>query len=69
MPKLTIETYRAMHRLSQLQLANAINRTPQTICNWENGKSSPTVEDLRSMANIFGCEWTDFLLPECVAKS
>lgn len=38
-------------------LAEKINVTRQTIAKWESGKSSPTVEDLLQLCNVFGCDY------------
>ncbi len=47
--------------LSQEQLANKLDVTRQTISNWELGVSTPELNKITSMANIFNVS-TDYLL-------
>lgn len=37
-----IKSLREQHNLTQVQFAKVIRVTPQTIANWENGRSFPT---------------------------
>jgi len=47
-----IKFYRRKNNFSQKQLANELHITRQAVSNWENGKSHPDLELLKSLAEI-----------------
>ena len=47
--------------MSQVDLADALNLSRQTISKWENGDSSPDINNLSTLASLFGVT-TDSLL-------
>lgn len=47
--------------MSQDKLAEYLGITKGTICNWENGKTQPTIEQIMQLSNIF-CVSIDYLL-------
>ena len=47
--------------MSQVDLADALNLSRQTISKWENGDSSPDINNLSALASLFGVS-TDSLL-------
>ena len=47
--------------MSQVDLADALNLSRQTISKWENGDSSPDISNLSALASLFGVT-TDSLL-------
>lgn len=56
-----IKNLRTNKRLSQIELANKLCVTKQSISNWENENIMPSIEMLIRIAEIFGVT-TDFLL-------
>ena len=47
--------YRNEKKLSQLDIANKVGVTQQSISNWETGLRIPSVEILIKLSEIFGC--------------
>ncbi len=47
--------------ISQVELANVIGVSKQSISNWENNNIMPSVEMVITMADYFGCS-SDYLL-------
>lgn len=56
-----IKNLRTNKRLSQIELANKLCVTKQSVSNWENENIMPSIEMLIRIAEIFGVT-TDFLL-------
>lgn len=47
--------------LLQRELAEKLNTSNSTICDWERGRSEPSINDLITLSQIFDCT-TDFLI-------
>ncbi|NBI83772.1 XRE family transcriptional regulator [Clostridiaceae bacterium] len=56
-----IRTLRKAHKMSQVELANALYVTKQSVSNWENDNIQPSVEMLVKLAKVFSVS-TDFML-------
>ena len=56
-----IRDLRMAKNLSQVQLAERLGVTKQTVSNWENNNILPSVDMLKHIANFFHCN-TDYLL-------
>ena len=56
-----VKNLRLSHNLSQVQLANELNVSKQTISNWENNNILPSIEMLVKIAQFFSVS-TDYLL-------
>ena len=56
-----IKTLRTSHNLSQVQLAEQLKVSKQTISNWENNNILPSIEMLINIARHFSVS-TDYLL-------
>lgn len=56
-----IRELRVQKRMSQTDLAKAINTSQQAITKWENGKSEPSSSVINNIANYFNVS-TDYLL-------
>ncbi|EOS69481.1 hypothetical protein C818_02262 [Lachnospiraceae bacterium MD308] len=56
-----IKSLRISRDLNQVQLANEINVSKQTISNWENNNILPSIEMLVKISQFFSVS-TDFLL-------
>lgn len=57
----TVKKIRIAHNLSQVQLADALNVSKQTVSNWENNNILPSIEMLIKISNFFSVS-TDYLL-------
>ena len=49
----TVKSLRLSHNLSQVQLANALNVSKQTVSNWENNNILPSIEMLIKISRFF----------------
>lgn len=56
-----IRDLRTARNLSQVQLADRLGVTKQSVSNWENNNILPSVDMLKHIANFFHCS-TDYLL-------
>ena len=56
-----IRDLRTAKNLSQVQLADRLGVTKQSVSNWENNNILPSVDMLKHIANFFHCS-TDYLL-------
>lgn len=56
-----IKTLRLSYNLSQVQLAEQLSVSKQTVSNWENGYIQPSIDILIRIANFFSVS-TDYLL-------
>ena len=46
--------------LSQKQIADYLNITPQSVSKWENGDALPSIDYLPKLAECLNCEINDF---------
>lgn len=56
-----VKTLRLSHNLSQVQLADSLSVSKQTVSNWENNNILPSIEMLIKISKFFSVS-TDFLL-------
>ena len=56
-----IKTLRLSYNLSQVQLADQLNVSKQTVSNWENNNILPSIEMLVNISSFFSVS-TDYLL-------
>lgn len=56
-----IRTLRIAHRMTQVQLAEKLGVSKQTVSNWENDNVPPSTEMLRKIAITLSCS-SDYLL-------
>lgn len=59
-----IKEMRIERRVTQKQLAEALNISVTNMCNIENGKTAVTIQNLIKMKNFYGCEMKDFFIYE-----
>lgn len=50
-----IEVFRKRKGLTQLQLAQMVGYTTNTIWRWENGQRTPNAEALKALADVLEC--------------
>ena len=58
---LRLQQQRLFLKLSQKEVAEAINVSPSVISNYESGERTPSVENLMALAGLYRCS-TDYLL-------
>ncbi len=56
-----VKKLRTAHNLSQVQLADELSVSKQTVSNWENNNILPSIEMLLKISRFFSVS-TDFLL-------
>ena len=56
-----IKTLRTAKQISQVELANRIGVSKQSVSNWENNNILPSVEIIKKISEYFGCT-ADYLL-------
>ena len=64
MPRITLEAARINARLTQRQLAEALEISVGTVVNWENGKSEPSLSQLRKISELSGIPMDFIFVPE-----
>lgn len=57
----SIKNLRLSYNLNQIQLANELNVSKQTVSNWENNNILPSIEMLIKISQFFSVS-TDYLL-------
>lgn len=57
MPKITLKAARVNAGLSQKEAANKLNISNKTLCNWENGVSTPKVEKIDAICSLYGVSY------------
>ena len=60
---LNFKNIRTKKGLSQRQVADYLNVSPQSVSKWETGEALPSIEFLPKMAECFSCEINDFFAP------
>lgn len=58
---LNLKILRTARKLTQKDLAQALETTQQTIGRWESGKAQPSISDLGKIAALFKCSVDDIL--------
>lgn len=56
-----IKELRKEKEIYQKELANKLNKSITCICDWERGRTEPNIQDLKALADIFGCS-IDYLV-------
>lgn len=51
--QISIAAARVNASLTQGDVAKALNVSKQTVCNWENGKSTPTILQANKLSDLF----------------
>ena len=59
--KLTYKAARVNAGLTSVEASTVLGIRPSTLSSYENGKTKPNADMLRKMANLYGCEVTDFM--------
>lgn len=56
-----LQKQRQLLKLSQKEVAKAIDVSPSVVSNYESGERTPSVENLMALAGLYRCS-TDYLL-------
>lgn len=67
--KITLKALRVNAGLTQKQAASKVGVAPATLIRWEAGKTSPTVQQVADLAELYGCELSDIFMPSMLTKS
>jgi Predicted transcriptional regulators len=65
----TIHENREKHHLSQIQLANQLHVSRQSISNWENDRFFPSMDNLLELSTIFDISIDDLLKEDPTLKN
>ena len=63
-----LKELRGKRRISQRELANVIGVSQQTVASWEVGRTAPSYDFLKQLANYF-CVSVNYLLDEDTSNS
>lgn len=64
MPRISLKAARVNADLTQQQLADLLGVALNTVKNWEDGKSEPTVSQLRKISEVSGISMDFIFVPE-----
>lgn len=64
-----IKTYLAMHKMSQLELAQKLDVTPAAVSTWCVGIRAPRMDKIDAMCKIFSCTRSDLMEKPGKSKS
>lgn len=56
-----IKEYRTIYRYNQSELAQQIRVETTTIARWEQGKTQPTINNIKALATFFDCDITELI--------
>lgn len=59
--RMTLKTARELAKLTQAEAAKRIGVTPDTIGNYERGKSYPDIPVLRKIEEVYGVNYNDLI--------
>lgn len=64
MPRISLKSARVNANLTQKELAEILGVTQITVNNWENGRSEPTLSQLRKISELSGIPMDFIYVPE-----
>lgn len=56
---ITLKALRVNAGYTQVEAAKALNITPETLSNWERGKSFPTVPQIKEIEKLYSTKYAD----------
>lgn len=63
-PRIVIAAARVNAGMNQREMAEFIGVDVSTVCNWEKGKSEPSVSQLRKISEVSGIPMDFIFIPE-----
>ena len=67
--KITLKALRVNADLTQLEAAEKIGITRETLIKWETHKTFPKIDVLQKMCGVYGCTLDDVFIPSSLANS
>lgn len=67
--QISLAAARVNAKKTQREVANSMNVNVSTIANWENGKTSPNVEQFVKLCNLYNCPQNIIFLPKIFTLS
>lgn len=67
--KVSLKALRVNAGMNQKEVAKEMGIAPNTLINWETGKTAPDVIQLTKLCSMYKCSMDDIFLPESLAKS
>lgn len=61
--EISLYACRANVKMTRVQFAEKIGVSPCTIANWENGKSEPSLANLRKISEVSGIPMDNIAIP------
>ena len=55
MYQISLEAARVNVKMSQKEVATALNVNPTTVSNWENGKTAPSADQFKRLCALYRC--------------
>ena len=63
--RISLAAARVNANMNQEQACKAIGVTKQTLCNWENGKTHPSIEKAERISQVYGIPYQNIIfLPQ-----
>lgn len=59
--KLTLKGYRVINKLKQSEVSNLVGVGRYTISDWENGRSIPSIAQIKQLAKIYNVDIKELL--------
>ncbi len=63
MIRISLAAARVNARMTQQELANALHVSKVTVCNWENGKTEPSLSQLILISKLSGIPMDNIFVP------
>lgn len=63
MIRISLAAARVNARMTQQELAKALNVSKVTVCNWENGKTEPSLSQLILISKLSGIPMDNIFVP------
>lgn len=62
--RISLAAARVNANLTQADIAERMHITKQTVCNWENGKSAPSILQARELSELYKIPLDYIFIPE-----
>ena len=63
---LNIKTFRLRENMTQAELAEKVGVSRTAISSWEIGRTEPSIGDIETLSEVFGCLKTDLIGPNSI---
>ena len=57
--RISLEAARRNKKLTQQDVATALNVSKKTVGAWESGKTAPKADKIDALCNLYGCTYDD----------